>query len=63
MGSFMAFGCVPLLSYLIFVDIDVGHDLFKFYISIALTVITLGVLGFVKAKIQNNKIATIIFFF
>lgn len=48
MTSFLIFGCVPLLSYLFFVDIDFGGYDPKFVISICLTLVTLGVLGFVK---------------
>ena len=49
--SFLVFGCVPLLAYLIFENVDFGDDYDpKFLISIILTLITLAVLGGVKVK-------------
>src|SRR5690348_8748753 len=48
-GSFMLFGIVPLLAYIIFVGAGLKGS-FIFYISIAVTVLTLVGMGIVKVR-------------
>ena len=53
--SFLLFGCIPLLSYVIFEAIEFdGYDP-KFVISICLTVLTLFGLGVFKGKITESS--------
>lgn len=53
--SFICFGVVPLLSYVIFKDVEFAHYDPKFAISIFLTLFTLFLLGFVKALMTGTN--------
>ena len=55
--SFMVFGCIPLISYVAFseIDYDEGTTDPKFIISILLTAITLFCLGIFKAKLTDSN--------
>ena len=48
--SFLLFGCVPLLAYLIFEGVTLGGKSTKFIISIVLTLVTLAALGALKVE-------------
>ncbi|MES1909515.1 MAG: hypothetical protein MHM6MM_002241 [Cercozoa sp. M6MM] len=54
--SFLVFGFVPLLAYLILNSVDFG-DSFNptFLVSCLMTVLTLGLLGVVKARLANER--------
>jgi hypothetical protein len=53
-GSFLAFGIVPLLSYIIFVAAGF-KGMFVFYVSIGVTVLTLLGMGLMKVNILYFK--------
>jgi len=50
--SFLVFGCIPLLSYIIFVTFLSQAALFG--ISCALTIVTLFILGVIKGKLTDS---------
>jgi len=56
MISFMLFGIVPLLSYIIFETVQFQNFDPKFMISIFLTFLTLLILGAIKGKITASNI-------
>jgi len=53
-GSFLSFGIVPLLSYIIFVAIGF-KGMFVFYVSIGVTVLTLLCMGLMKGKLTGSS--------
>ena len=61
--SFMAFGCVPLLSYVMLVSVKFKNAFDpRFLISILLTVCTLLTLGALKAKMTESSMWKSAFF-
>jgi len=54
-GSFMTFGVVPLIVYIIFVSAG-ARDSYVFYISIAVTLLTLMGMGIMKGKMTGSSI-------
>jgi len=53
-GSFMAFGIVPLLAYIILVSAGIRGN-FIFYISIGVTLLTLVGMGIMKGKLTGTS--------
>jgi len=53
-GSFMAFGIVPLIAYIVFVAAGI-HDFFVFYISIGVTLFTLLGMGLIKGRMTGSS--------
>jgi len=57
-GSFMFFGIIPLLAYLIIIGIQATTHTqggYVFYISIAMTIVTLFLMGLIKAKLTGTE--------
>jgi len=57
-GSFMVFGVVPLLAYVIVVGLQSVYNFngsVAFYVSISMTVLTLFGMGFAKAKLTGSS--------
>ena len=63
MVSFMLFGCVPLMSYVILINIEFNDFDPKFLISCLLTLITLLLLGAIKVCVFYSNFTIIFPFF
>jgi len=54
-GSFMGFGVVPLIAYVIVVAARISGTI-VFYVSIAVTVLTLALMGLIKGKLTGSSL-------